>query len=120
MSKVKNALLNTFLAMANLSTPQVEEAGTLKKRAGGRNIKPGHTMFQYNVVTCELTLADFFDDVVDVGEEIYKPIADNHHKIKMQPNCIYVAALNRKNALKRAVKLYEKVKIKMQNGEVKS
>jgi len=49
----------------------------------------GHTVFQFNTVTGKLSLA-----VVGVDE-------NNKKSIKVEKDCIYVSALNRKNALKK-------------------
>lgn len=64
-------------------------------------IKPhrGHTLYQYNKVTKELIEAKFEEQelVIGAGLKVQKP----NKKVLVQENCIYVSALNKKNALKR-------------------
>ncbi len=59
--------------------------------------KSGHTWFEYNTETKEITKAE-----IDYDFEISIDKATNtnphHHKIIMKENCEYTSALNLKNA----------------------
>ena len=61
----------------------------------------GHSIFSYNIETNEIKLADI-DRKVLVGldgDPIYK------ERVHLEKNCIYVQALNKKNAIKRIMKM---------------
>ncbi len=64
-------------------------------------IKPhqGHKCWQYNRDTEELTLAEFQTEALDFNAAAKGQVALKR-KILVKENCIYVTALNRKNALK--------------------
>jgi hypothetical protein len=60
--------------------------------------KRGHTLFQFNIKTRELTIAMFesaihFDDTKKIPK-----------KVIVQDDCLYVSALNKKNAFKKLFK----------------
>lgn len=80
---------------------QVVFLGTVKP-------KKGHTMFEvnYKLKTIEIAL---FDELPALKyEDAMQGIKSAHKKITKKPDCIYVSALNKKNAikiLKRDVKL---------------
>lgn len=67
----------------------------------------GHSCFEMNLVTKEIKLAEFENVVVN-----YLDAANGNHtkksKIIVKKNCLYVTALNEKNATKKFIKkLYE-------------
>jgi hypothetical protein len=71
-------------------------------------IKPhkGHTLYEFNIDTKELVEATF--EKTDVE---YVAVINKHNiarrKVIMQPGCIYVSSLNKKNAMKKLNKSYE-------------
>lgn len=58
----------------------------------------GHTMFSYNIQTGEIKVADVerCDTILFTTK---KPLVNE--KIKVEPNCIYEQALNKKNFVKK-------------------
>lgn len=61
---------------------------------------PGHIMFELNKETGEIAPA-VFESLPISYEKAIKNDLSNNKKIVMNPNCIYVSALNIKNALKK-------------------
>jgi hypothetical protein len=62
-------------------------------------LKPnkGHICFEINTTTNEITEAEFFYDVVSMFSSSY----ERKKKIRIKEDCIYILALNKKNALKK-------------------
>ena len=62
-------------------------------------IKPhrGHKCFEINTLTGEINDAEFFEDIVSIFSSSY----ERRKKINVKENCIYITALNKKNAIKR-------------------
>jgi len=62
--------------------------------------KKGHTMFEYNFKEKTIVQA-VFDDLPAVKfTDAANGIKSTHKKITKKPDCIYVSALNKKNALR--------------------
>lgn len=74
---------------------------------------PGHQLFELNVDSGELSLADVKTEV-KLGSNLL-PVY--HNSIVIKPRCIYVQALNRKNAEKKILKTIAKIK---ENGNSES
>lgn len=66
---------------------------------------PGHILFQYNVKTKELSRAKY--DKVDVHFNWDSSKIGGNTKVTLVADCIYVQALNEKNAWKRIKRLEE-------------
>tara|TARA_R110002051_G_scaffold322875_1_gene414762 strand:+ start:1778 stop:2089 length:312 start_codon:yes stop_codon:yes gene_type:complete len=70
-------------------------------------IKPhkGHTLYEYNVETKELVEATYTKtDVSYIDIQKGKNIA--RRRVDMKGGCVYVSALNKKNAVKKLLKSY--------------
>lgn len=74
---------------------------------------PGHQLFELNVDNGELVTADVKTEV-RLGTNLL-PVYSN--SIVIKPRCIYVQALNKKNAEKKILKMISKIK---ENGNYKS
>lgn len=69
--------------------------------------KQGHMCFEYNALTNQLTYARF------MNSNIYLPEAMNgrvvpRRKVMIKDNCMYVTALNFKNAIKHLERILER------------
>ena len=85
----------------NINEPEVKESQ--EKLVGHLKPHKGHTVFKYNKKTAELSKAVF-----DQIEE-----ETSNKRITIEEDCVYVSALNVKNAIKRLAKHYGlKVKFK--------
>ena len=92
-------------------TPKVEETVNDEKEiktkvVGSFVIKPGLKIWEYNAETGELKLAE-----VEVDQNKTITLDDvktgkrmSHNKIKQKDDCLYVMALNKKNAKKKILK----------------
>jgi len=80
---------------------------------GEVNPHKGHTCFQYNTVTEELTIAEFekTDLVINNLDASGKDMKHfkKTDKILVKENCIYTVALNEKNAIKKFAKMLSKM-----------
>jgi len=68
------------------------------KLIGQQLKKPGHTLFEYDKVTDVIKIATFKKQDLVLGSINSLTIS---HKLDFKENCIYVQALNKKNAIKR-------------------
>ena len=57
----------------------------------------GHKCFEINTITNEICEAEFFDDYVIMFSSSY----ERKKKLKVKENCVYITALNIKNAYKK-------------------
>lgn len=64
--------------------------GTLKPQKG-------HKCFEINTITNEISEAEFYEDYVSMFSSSY----ERKKKLKVKENCIYITALNKKNAMKK-------------------
>lgn len=73
---------------------------------GRVRIQPGHSLFAFNVKTATLKKVDRKKEVVltTMGGQIKRS------KVFQEPDTVYVAALNAKNALKKILKQFKKTK----------
>lgn len=92
---------------ADINTPdqvkdvrQKEEHEQKEKRVGQLKPHKGHTIFKYNTVTGELTKAVFDEVEYDITK------GKQQKRITVEEDCMYVSALNIKNAVKRLGKYY--------------
>lgn len=60
----------------------------------------GHKCFEYNTVTKEIRLADFKEESVSFEAAQRGEIAPKR-TVVIKENCVYVTALNKRNALKK-------------------
>lgn len=62
-------------------------------------LKPnkGHKCFEINTITNEICEAEFYEDIVSMFSSSY----ERRKKLKVKENCVYITALNKKNALKK-------------------
>jgi hypothetical protein len=67
-----------------------------------KRFKPhtGHTMFEINKVTGDVCVAEFENKALSFDKALNNDVSGSK-KIIMKPDCIYVSALNIKNALKK-------------------
>jgi len=87
------------------TTPDKLEVSAVKpvkkelKFLGSLKPKPGHTCFQLNLQTGEITVAEF-----QSAEAHYAKIAQGDKSVRkkliVKENCLYVTALNKKNSIK--------------------
>lgn len=64
---------------------------------------PGHTMFEYNSADGTLEPAQFTEVMVETQfKKQHQQIT--RHKLVIKEGCVYVQALNRKNAVKKLIK----------------
>jgi len=59
--------------------------------------KKGHKCFEINTITENIIEAEFFEDIVSMFSSSY----ERRKKLKVKENCVYITALNKKNALKK-------------------
>jgi hypothetical protein len=75
-------------------------AKTEHKFIGTLTPHPGHTCYQFNLITKKITLAVFETTTSNLSGK-------NGRKLIVQPDCIYCTALNPKNAIKRFFKMLQ-------------
>jgi len=78
---------------------ELKYLGTLKP-------KRGHQLWEINIATREIKLAEFTQDKPTIKwEDATKPTTVNKKKkLQIRPDCIYISALNQKSAFKRFLK----------------
>lgn len=64
--------------------------GTLKPQKG-------HKCFEINTITQDINEAEFYEDIVSMFSSSY----ERRKKLKVKDSCVYLTALNKKNALKK-------------------
>jgi hypothetical protein len=84
----------------------VKEQEKEYKFIGSLILKPGHSIFKYNELTWEITLPEINRQIAVKLDG--KPI--KKQKILFEPNCIYIAALNKRNAERKIKKLLRLLK----------
>lgn len=68
---------------------------------GRIEISKGHTLFEFNLLTKELTIVQFDSEPELSWEQAKRKDYGTSRKITRNETSIYVAALNKKNALKK-------------------
>ena len=64
--------------------------------------KPGHTLFEINTKTLEIGLAEFITKkTISLFEAIQICDGTYNDEIMIKLDCVYISALNKKNAMKR-------------------
>ena len=86
----------------NVRQKEVEKQ---QKQVGQLKPHKGHTVFEYNVLTGELVPA-VIEDVISVQKHHKDLPPTKHRKIIVKEGCVYVSALNIKNAVKKLAKYY--------------
>ena len=83
----------------------VDQTNIEKKKqfVGTLKMSPNHVCWEYNVNTNELKHAKFHDSQFDLHTG--KPI---HRKVMVSDECLYLSALNRKNAIKKLCKILDR------------
>ena len=76
------------------------------KHVGTMRPHRGHTLFKYNTETGELTKAEFKKQDANFLEEVGIAKKDKTRIVEAEEGCIYVSALNIKNAVKRLGKYH--------------
>ncbi len=71
---------------------------------GSTLLKRGHTCWQFNYVTGEITKAKFETTAVDY-KEATEGVILNRRKLVMKENCLYFNGLNHKSVLKQYTNL---------------
>ena len=82
-----------------------------EKYLGSMKPHKGHKTFKYDTKTGELTEAKFEEDIASFVKKDKKDLSPRRRRIIAEKECIYVSALNIKNAVKRLAK-YHNVKVK--------
>lgn len=86
-----------------LEIKATQEKKDEKTLLGRLSVLPGHKLFEINVDTQEVTEAEFNTmDVLDWNSAVGKTVK-NKSVIK-KDRCLYISALNKKNALKKLAK----------------
>jgi hypothetical protein len=67
------------------------------KLLGSLNPQRGHKCFEVNTITNEVSEAEFFEDYVAMFSSSY----ERKKKLRVKENCVYITALNKKNAIKK-------------------
>jgi hypothetical protein len=67
------------------------------KLIGTLRPQKGHKCFEINTITNEISEATFFEDYVSMFSSSY----ERKKKLKVKEDCVYITALNQKNALKK-------------------
>jgi hypothetical protein len=67
---------------------------------GSLKPKKGHTLFQYNKVTKEITIAKFDAPPIAEWDKITKGFTKSRKELTVVKDCIYIPALNKKNVIK--------------------
>jgi hypothetical protein len=84
---------------------QIEKQAEQKqeyKHIGSIKLKRGHYLFKFNIQTKELTSVEI-ERRVGIGLD-KQPVKEN--KVLFEKDCIYIGALNKKNAYKKLIKIY--------------
>ena len=92
---------------------QKEEHEQKRKLVGRMRPHRGHTLFKYNKITGELVPATFEQQDADFTKAQQGKALDKRKVVIAEEGCIYVSALNIKNAIKRLAK-YHGVNVKIQ------
>lgn len=79
------------------------EQNKVVKLMGQVRKQPGHSLFEYNVKTDNLSVVELKINSVDITSK------DLHLRMVTNPDCLYVTALNRKNAIKKIRIISEKI-----------
>lgn len=82
------------------------EVKNLQSYLGSYRPKKGHTLYEFDVVQKVLVKAQF---TTDSEFKMYTPVGVNAYcskKVVVRENCIYIPALNKKNALRILRKKY--------------
>jgi len=74
-----------------------------KQFVGTLNMFPNHVCWEYNVETNELLHAKFTETQFNMSTG--KP---EHRKVEVKETCLYLSALNRKNAIKKLCKILKR------------
>lgn len=85
----------------NVSQNQIEVLDKIKKEnklVDTQRRIPGHTLFEYNVMTGEINPADI-NRKIELSFKTLTPIY--RQEVQIKRNCIYRQALNKKNLIKR-------------------
>jgi hypothetical protein len=69
--------------------------------------KPGHTCFELNLKTGDVSIAEYDTLIVDQSK-IVKGQVVTRRKLIAKANCIYISALNQKNAEKKFQQAFDK------------
>jgi desulfoferrodoxin (superoxide reductase-like protein) len=70
-----------------------------QKHIGSIHPHRGHTLFEVNLATGEIEPAEFQQQDYVVGSDINS--GGGRKKVIMKPDCVYISALNKRNALKK-------------------
>ncbi|MFD3001427.1 hypothetical protein ACFS7Z_13730 [Pontibacter toksunensis] len=91
------------LAPGQKTEIRVEQKKQIKLIGSTRKV-PGHTMFELNLETQEIKQAEYQEGTVYAYTE---KSHEHQHRLKLvvKENCIYVQALNKKNAFKKLAKI---------------
>ena len=87
----------------------VKEVKQEKQTVLVNSIQPheGHKCFEYNIVSNVLKLAEFMEAVVSFEAAQRGEIAPKR-KVMTKEDCVYLTALNEKNAIKRLCKMLQR------------
>lgn len=88
------------LEIVNEVKKQVEKQ---LKFIGQHRPHSGHKCFEINTKTGEINLAEFKEEAISF-EDAKNGIISGKKKIVMKEDCIYITALNKKNAIKKLFK----------------
>ena len=90
------------LEQYNKISEEIQAVKPIKKenKLVGR-LKPqrGHKCFEINTITNKIYEAEFFEDYVSMFSSSY----ERKKKLKVKENCVYITALNIKNAYKKYI-----------------
>ena len=105
--------------MKEISRPEVPESDkpiveqNIKKQvnflSSQRKVK-GLTMWEFDPLAMTLEEAKIEDVKVDFADKVYA--RKIHHKLIYKEGCVYIQALNKKNAYKKIAKRYKNFKMK--------
>jgi hypothetical protein len=83
----------------------VDQTKVEKKQqfVGSLKMQPNHVCWEYNVTTNELNFAKFQESQFDLhtGKPLFR-------KVIVSDECLYLSALNKKNAIKKLCKILQK------------
>lgn len=87
---------------------QKEEHEQKLKRVGQLKPHKGHKIYKYNTITGELSPAVFEEVIADFSKVLNKEtkIKASNRRIIVEEGCVYVSALNFKNAMRKISKHY--------------
>jgi len=92
-----------FLTQDQIEIVDENQIKKQKQFVGSLRPNLGHFCFEYNVETNELSFAKFEDPIFDLHTG--KPI---RRKVSVKEECLYITALNRKNAVRKLSKILNK------------